>query len=195
MGDFKGLREIEKKLNSFLKNGEKILWKGHPEKHFYLKPMDIYITAIGIFFLIFSTFSAIDSFRMHIRGGRDIVGGITDIPFILIGLYLTFGRLIRRYKKLKKTHYFITDKRVILAEKFFGDYLFNTIEINKIKGIDKKIKNNGLGDITFIGGGMSKSDMKGNFSSSERNSLTFINVKDIYDIINLVNKLKEETNG
>ncbi|BBB33214.1 conserved hypothetical protein [Thermotomaculum hydrothermale] len=190
MESIKDFQNLEEKLNSFLKKDEKVLWEGKPEKNFYMEGIDYYVFFIGFVMLLFSLFNIISSLKMHSRGGRDIVGAIFSIPFLLIGFYLALGRYIHRYKKIKNTRYFITNKRIILSEKFFGDCFLSYINIKNIEKIDKKTKRNGLADLTFSKGSLTQSEMKESLLSSERIMITFRNIRDYQNVLAIVTDIK-----
>lgn len=103
--------------NKYFRENEEILWQGKPEKIRFFSKKDIIIipltTIIGAYFLLYAAFS----FMMMIEG-KSMTFALSGITILLVALYLLFGRIWYRYRKLSKNLYFVTSSRV---------FVFNTL--------------------------------------------------------------------
>ena len=86
--------------------GDRILWKGRPEKGITMRPDELATIPFGIFFTLFALFWI----SMAIQAGPFALFGI---PFVLVGLYMVGGRFIINEHMKKNTAYVITDKAII----------------------------------------------------------------------------------
>ena len=93
----------------YLVNGEYILWTGKPGKKKHFTGSDIFMIPFSLAwcgFALFWEFTAITS-------GAPIPFVLFGSPFVLIGLYLVFGRFIHASYLRKNTDYAITNKKII----------------------------------------------------------------------------------
>ena len=86
--------------------GDRVLWKGRPEKGITMRPDELVTIPFGIFFTLFALFWI----SMAIQAGPFALFGI---PFVLVGLYMVGGRFIINEHMKKNTAYVITDKAII----------------------------------------------------------------------------------
>ena len=89
--------------------GESILWKGKPGKGHLLTPQDAFMIPFSILWCGFAVFWEVSV----IAGGAPFFFGIWGIPFILVGLYMVFGRFLHTAYLRKHTAYVITNKKII----------------------------------------------------------------------------------
>ena len=94
---------------AYLVPGESILWKGKPGKGHLLTPQDAFMIPFSIFWFGFAVFWEVGV----LTSGAPFFFGIWGIPFILIGLYMLFGRFLHTAYLRKHTAYVITNKKII----------------------------------------------------------------------------------
>ena len=102
---------------AYFKDGEELLWLGKPETLKYFSRTDlclIPITLIAGWFLLSYAYA---SFMMMMQG-KSVTFALSGITVILIALYLLFGRIWYRYKRLSRNLYFVTSERI---------FIFNTL--------------------------------------------------------------------
>ena len=103
--------------NKYFADGEEILWSGGPDTLTYFMRTDFILipltVLIGGFMLSYAYSSMVLMFR-----GQSMAFALSGITFLLIGLYLIFGRIWYRHKRLSRNLYFVTDERV---------FVFNTL--------------------------------------------------------------------
>ncbi len=87
--------------------GDRVLWKGRPEKGVTMRPDELVTIPFGIFFTLFALFWI--SMAMQAGGMFALFG----VPFVLVGLYMVVGRFIINEHMKKNTAYVITDKAII----------------------------------------------------------------------------------
>ena len=139
-------------VESFLVNGEKILWKEKPKRSAYVLGKSIHMMPIALlwgaidFSILFFTLSS---------GGSSMLFFL--IPFFALHLapvWIWLGSIIKALKNQKTIQYIITNRRII---EFRGNpvYIQCSIEFRelddaqlKIGTIDKMLK---VGDIKIIG--------------------------------------------
>lgn len=135
--------DINSLIREELIGGENILWSGQPEHKIFCKN-DIKMIPFSILWGGFAMFWEISVLVM----GAPIVMPIFGALFVLIGLYAMFGRFFYKAHVQKRTYYYVTNKRVIVA-KVLGRTKIEAEYINSLTCINKDIKNDGSGDVIF----------------------------------------------
>lgn len=134
-------------LSGELTPGERVLWEGHPDADRWLTAQDWYLIPFSLMwggFAIFWEAGVLSSASAR----SSIIFPVWGVPFVLIGLYLMFGRFFVRHRIRKATSYALTDKRVMeIGQSFFGGRRVNSIWLASYPPIDKKIGTNGRGTI------------------------------------------------
>jgi hypothetical protein len=133
--------EIELYLQrSVLARDEKIVWQGRPTPAASVQMgwMELFV---GLFFFGFSVFWTIGAFS---AGG---IFGIFGIPFMAIGGWM-ITKPFRTKNRAKKSHYAITDRRVLIIKRDNG-YSVNSIYAHEFNHYARKDHTNGTGDIRF----------------------------------------------
>lgn len=91
-----------------------MLWSGVPKRFPIFTPMDRVLVPFSVLWCGFAIFWTINAVGMAGVGLFTLPGML----FIVIGLYLVVGRLIVRAVGLRRTHYVVTDQRVIIIGGF-----------------------------------------------------------------------------
>jgi hypothetical protein len=149
--------------------GESLLWSGQPRKGIVFRGSDIFMIPFSLMWGGFAIFFAA-SVLFHVRdggGGPGFVGLLFAIPFVLIGLYMMFGRFIVEAIQRKHTCYGVTDHRVIIVTGLVDPQpapdvalvtaLVATLSPRKVKSLDLRTmsdvsmteRSGGSGTITF----------------------------------------------
>lgn len=123
--------------------GENILWSGKPEQKIFCKN-DLKMIPFSLLWGGFAIFWETEV----LKEGKPIFMPIVGSVFVLIGLYIIIGRFFYKAYVKKRTCYYVTNKRLILAKisrrtKVKAEY------INSLKTIDKDIGSDGSGDLIF----------------------------------------------
>ena len=125
----------------YITQDEYILWKGKPEKGHLITGGDMIMMIFGIFWLSFCFFFEYSI----IQSQSSLFFILWGIPFILVGLYLVFGRLIQKIYLRNKIFYVITNKKIMIKHG-------NKIEMydgSQLPPMEIHIHKNGNGTILF----------------------------------------------
>lgn len=125
----------------YLTPGEFVVWQGRPEKGNLFMPTDLFILFFSIFWLGFALFWE----YMAFIGGAPLPFLLFGAPFVLIGLYLLFGRFIQKIWTRKRTFYVVTNRRILVKA---GNKL-NIVNGWDLPPMEIKFHNNGNGTIWF----------------------------------------------
>jgi hypothetical protein len=107
------------RLQPLLRQGEQIRWVGQPDPRVLFTPADAFLVP---FSLLWGGFAMFWETQAITRGGPSF-SALWGIPFVLMGLYMIFGRFIYKKRSKLKTVYGLTDARVIVSssERSFED--------------------------------------------------------------------------
>ncbi len=123
--------------------GEHVLWAGRSASGARFGPGDAFLIPFALFWTAFAVFWTV----MASSGAG--VFGLFGVPFILVGLFLLFGRFLpgRRLRAV----YALTDRRVI-ALRLHRDGSRKTIQERTLAGLPSaslQVRRNGVGTIAF----------------------------------------------
>lgn len=106
-------RDQQERLRQVLQPDETVLWQGRPDQRAYIwqnYPGFIF----GLFFLGFVVFwNAMVWFHMP-EDGPGLLFRLWGIPFLLVGLYITFGQLIQKSLEWPHVLYLVTNRRLVI---------------------------------------------------------------------------------
>lgn len=124
----------------YLELDEVVLWQGRPEKGNYIKRDNIFTIPFGLFFFLFACVWA---------GGASMASplfALFALPFMAVGLYISFGTIIHHAILLSKTEYAITNKKLIRSCNGRIDIVY----ANQINNLEIVTNKDGTGTITFL---------------------------------------------
>lgn len=101
----------------FFPDGEEVLWFGTPDALRYFTRSDLMLVPVAVLLGWFLLSYAYSSFMLMVRG-QSAVFALSGITVALVGLYLLFGRIWYRHRRLSRNVYFVTSRRV---------FVFNTL--------------------------------------------------------------------
>jgi hypothetical protein len=136
--------ELQNQLWPELQNGEKLLWAGRPRQGLIFRSMDLLFIPFSIMwcgFAIFWEYSVLSN-------DTPWLFKLWGIPFVAVGLYMTFGRFISEAQKRKRTVYGITNERIILQSGFFKTRT-EFHELATLSNLAYEKSSSGFGHITF----------------------------------------------
>lgn len=97
-------------ISHILAPDEKVLWSGQPDHGIKFRKSDTIMIPVSF---VWGS-SAIAWETMAIKNGPPYFYAFFGIPYILIGLYLVFGRFLYDVWRRKKIHYALTDRRAVI---------------------------------------------------------------------------------
>lgn len=137
---------------------ESVLWSGQPDPQRYFAPADVFLIPFSLLWGGFALFWEAGVLGLGVLGlwGNDSGEGgapfffvLWGIPFVLVGLYMIFGRFIYKARTKKRTYYGVTDRRVLaLVRSPRGDHI-QAAFIETIPSINKRIREDGSGSVIF----------------------------------------------
>lgn len=125
--------------------GEKLLWKGTPERGLKFRPRDIFLTAFGLFFFGFAVFWM---YSAHYMMEAPPYFTLFGIPFVLVGAYILIGRYFWDAYKRSRTEYTLTDKRAIIRVGAFSQTQ-RTVTLDDLAEVELEECADGSGTIVF----------------------------------------------
>jgi len=140
---------IQKELDS----DERLLWAGMPKQGAIFKGTDVFMIPFSLLwggFAIFWEYMALTMVpkAQNASDGFALIFPLFGIPFVVIGLYMIFGRFIYDSKKRQKTFYGLTDQRAIIVSGVFSKSV-KSLNLKTISDVSLSEKENGYGSIVF----------------------------------------------
>jgi hypothetical protein len=127
-----------------LRTAERILWEGRPDVRTYSLRGAWFLIP---FSLLWGGFALFWEFTVITTGGP-LFFALWGIPFVLIGLYMIFGRLYVARREAANTAYAITDQRVLIETGAFRRRLVQ-LDLRDLPMAQLDDLGRGLGSITF----------------------------------------------
>ena len=180
------LNNYHKEFKDELLDNEKILWSGKPKDGIFFKASDALMIPFSLMwggFAIFWEMSVITT-------DAPIFFKLWGIPFVLVGLYMIFGRFLFEKKEREKTFYAVTDSRVLIKSGLFNTKL-TSLSLQKLPELSITKKDNGFGTIEFVDSNILSSI--GSFSPYKKdNTPKFEMIEDVQYIYNEIIRLQRE---
>ncbi len=127
-------------INAEILPGEVVLWKGTPSSKQLLTAADIFLIPFSIVWCAFAIF-----WESAVIIDGPVIFKFFGLPFVFVGLYISFGRFIHQKYILDRTYYALTDKRAL----FYRNGKIASCDYTKENFIQLKTSKNGLGTISF----------------------------------------------
>lgn len=99
-------------LRRELERGERLLWSGQPAQGLRWRPADWLLVP---FSLLWGGFAFVWEYLVLTSPGTPWFMAVWGIPFVLVGLYLIFGRFLADRYQRARTWYAVTDQRVLIV--------------------------------------------------------------------------------
>ena len=100
-------QDTDSVIRENLRRDERLLWTGQPPQGLRLQATDAFLIPFSIFWGGFAIFWE----TTVVMQGAPLFFAVWGIPFIVIGLYLIFGRFWGEAKQRSRTYYGLTDSR------------------------------------------------------------------------------------
>lgn len=182
-------------FDSELLRDEDILWYAQPDPSGRITWADLFLIPFGLFWTIFSIFWVAAVFVIAVTDEPAAFLGVAfGIPFVLVGLYMLFGRFWYKRWAKKRTYYAVTSRRILALSKIWSRSLHAAF-IDTIPSIKKSIREDGSGTLWF-GNTPWWVTMYGNtglefFGAMYGESpVVFYDIKEASEVYNLVNELR-----
>jgi hypothetical protein len=103
--------DAEAYITRELSDRERLLWAGSPRQGVVLRSSDAFMIPFSILWAGFAVFWEVGA----IAGGAPVFFWIFGIPFVLVGVYITFGRFLVDAYLRSNTFYGLTNDRAIIV--------------------------------------------------------------------------------
>lgn len=128
-----------------LRPGERILWQGRPDMRAYSLRGAWYMIPFSLMWGGFAIFWEVGV----VSSGAPLFFDLWGVPFVAVGLYMIFGRILVARREAARTQYVVTDKRVIIVSGAFGRRLLE-LALQDLPPTQLEVRGaSGLGTITF----------------------------------------------
>lgn len=127
-----------------LESGEQLIWHGQPRQGLLLRPSDAFMIPFSLLWGGFAIFWE----TTVILTGAPVFFWLFGIPFVIIGLYLIFGRFFTDARARTHTFYGVTNDRIIITS---GKHAKRTqsLSLSTLGDITLDERADGTGTITF----------------------------------------------
>ena len=132
--------EIERELSS----GERLLWSGQPRRGLRLRASDAFVIPFSLLwcgFAIFWEFTVVSK-------GAPFFFMLWGVPFVLIGLYMVFGRFFADSRARERTLYGVTNERIIIVGGLFSRQT-KSLPVRTLSDVSLTENGDGSGTIRF----------------------------------------------
>jgi hypothetical protein len=136
--------EEKRIIESQLSGGERLLWSGRPRQGFFFRKSDALMIPFSLMWGGFAIFWNAGVWF----GNAPIFFRLWGLPFLLVGLYMIFGRFLVDIWQRKKTFYGVTNERIIIVSGLFNQSV-KSLSLQTLTDITMEEFANGLGTITF----------------------------------------------
>ncbi len=141
---------VESILSSQLDSGERLLWAGQPRGGIRLRGQDAFLIPFSLLWGGFAIFWEIMALTMTAKapGPIGVIFPLFGLPFVLVGLYLIFGRFIIDAKTRERTYYGLTNERIIIVSGLFSRQT-KSLQLRTLTDVSLTERVDGSGTITF----------------------------------------------
>jgi hypothetical protein len=176
--------------------GEQVLWAGQPSTSVIFHKQDLLLIPFSLLwggFAIFMGASAIGLVGHQRQGTPDGMFGLFAAAFVLIGQYFIWGRFIYAAWKKQRTHYAVSDRRVIVVQDGWNRQMSSS-HIDTLPNIAKETGSGGMGTLRFfpvepMGSRRSGWDWDGMSISGPP---SFVDIEDVESVYRLVASLRDK---
>ena len=191
-------RESSATIQPELVSGESVLWAGQPNTRVIFHKADVLMIPFSLLwggFAIFWEAGASGYWGLGQHSGRPwLFGMLWGIPFVLIGQYFIWGRFIYATWKKKRTHYAVTNRRVIVVQNSWRRQMASAY-IDTLPTLSIEGSSQGFGTLRFAQAEPIWSGRQGWGAwdgMSIGNVPTFVDVEDVQSVYRLVSELREK---
>ena len=131
-------------LRQHLDVGENLLWSGKPKAGIVFTNADIFLIPFSLLWCGFAIFWLMTTIGV----GAPLFFTLFGIPFVIIGLFIVFGRFLIDQKRRSNTIYGLTEKRVIIKSGVFSKKV-RSLSVSNLTDIECNEKIDGFGTVSF----------------------------------------------
>jgi hypothetical protein len=141
----------DQRVISELFPGEQVLWSGKPDSRRWLYREDRLLVPFSLLwggFAIFWEASVLTATSAHEHAAVRLVFALWGVPFVLLGLYLIFGRVFARRWIRRRSLYVLTDQRILsFSPSLRGGSRVKMVWLNSHPPLEKHVSRDGWGTL------------------------------------------------
>jgi hypothetical protein len=131
-------------LNQQLDPGERLLWSGKPLGGIRFRPQDAFLIPFSLLWCGLAIFWEVSVTRSR----APIFFMMWGIPFVLVGLYIVFGRFLFDAWNRSRTYYGVTNERIIIISGILARQT-KSLQLRTLADVSLSQRGDGSGTITF----------------------------------------------
>ena len=140
---------VQAQLQSELQPDEHLQWAGRPNPNRLFTAMDIFLIPFSLLWGGFAVFWEVVALTSVLRvGGDALLFPLFGLPFLVLGLYLIFGRFVVKSYTKRRTVYAVTDRRVIAVTTAFRRTV-RSASLKRLPGLEVSTGSGRSGTVTF----------------------------------------------
>ena len=181
-----------------LLSGESIVWAGQSKTSVVFHKEDLFLIPFSLLWGGFAIFweAGVSGYWGHnARSGPWLFGMIWGIPFVLIGQYFIWGRFFYAAWKKKRTHYALTNRRVIVVQDGWKRQMASSY-LDSLPSLIKEGGSSGRGTLRFAQPDSLWSGRRG-WGAWDGMAVgtvpTFMDIEDVDSVYRLVSDLREKS--
>jgi hypothetical protein len=136
--------QLSDPIRAELSPGEQVIWSGRPRQGIVIRGSDAFAVPFSLLWASFAVFWLFTAARSNAPWPFVLFG----VPFVLVGVYVVFGRFFVDAKQRQKTHYALTPQRVIIVSGLFSGKV-KSLNLKTISELSLSERGNGEGTIAF----------------------------------------------
>lgn len=179
--------EAQQALLPQLSHQEHLIWAGRPRQGVFLQPQDIFMIPFSLAwggFALFWTYSAW-------RGGAPWFFVLWGAPFVLVGLYMMFGRFLTDARTRARTFYGLTDQRILFVRG--AGKAVTSLELKSLADTTYTQNATGRGTILFGFGGQNQQMARSAMMFNKGSSLVpmFVGIERVKEVYEQIRQAKD----
>jgi Bacterial PH domain len=131
-------------IRAELSPGEQVVWSGQPRQGIVIRGSDALAIPFSLLWAGFAVFWLVTAARSNAPLPFVLFG----VPFVLVGVYIVFGRFFVEAKQRQNTFYALTPQRVIIASGLFSKKV-KSLNLKTIPELSLSERSDGSGTVTF----------------------------------------------
>lgn len=123
--------------------GERVVWEGRPYTGFIFRSVEVFLIPFSLLWGGFALFWNVTAWTT-----ADLSFNLFGLPFLIAGLYITFGRFLVDISLRKNLAYFVTNKRILVERRGSGSNT-KSLDIKRLPALELDERSDGSGTIRF----------------------------------------------
>jgi hypothetical protein len=79
----------------------------------------------------------------------NLIFPLFGIPFVVFGVYFAIGRFVAKARRRRRTHYALTDRRLLAIENRSGGPIIQALFLDQVPAVSARMRRDGTGTLTF----------------------------------------------